>query len=67
MTIPYVGPINAVAIAYVMEDPKFYKNGRQFAAYAGFAPKHTGTGGETKILGAPINLRSTKKNIRLIL
>ena len=51
MTIPYVGPINAVAIAYVMEDPKFYKNGRQFAAYAGFAPKHTGTGGETKILG----------------
>ena len=51
MTIPYIGPVNSVAISYVMEDSSCFKNGRQFASYAGLSPKHTGTGGEIRILG----------------
>ncbi len=51
LTIPYVGIINAYALSYVMEDPKYYKNGRQFASHAGVTPSFTGTGGETHILG----------------
>ena len=42
MTIPYIGPVNSVAISYVMEDSSCFKNGRQFASYAGLSPKHTG-------------------------
>ena len=42
LTIPYIGPINAYALAYVMEDPKYYKNGREFAARAGTTPSFTG-------------------------
>lgn len=49
--MPYIGPINAYALAYVMEDPKYYKNGREFAARAGTSPSFTGTGGEVRILG----------------
>lgn len=51
MTIPFIGPVSATAIEYVMEDPTFYANGRQFAAYSGFAPRHTGTGGKITIVG----------------
>lgn len=51
MSIPYIGSINAYALSYVMEDPKFYKNGREFAARAGTTPSFTGTGGEIRILG----------------
>ena len=51
MTMPYIGPVNAYALAYVMEDPKYYKNGREFAAKAGISPSFTGTGGEVRILG----------------
>ena len=51
MTIPYIGPVNSVAISYVMEDSSCFKNGRQFASYVGLSPKHTGTGGEIRILG----------------
>lgn len=51
MTMPYIGPVNAYALAYVMEDPKYYKNRREFAAKAGISPSFTGTGGEVRILG----------------
>ena len=51
MSIPYIGSINAYALSYVMEDPKFYKNGREFAARVGTTPSFTGTGGEIRILG----------------
>mgnify|MGYP000600432305 CR=1 FL=1 len=46
MTIPYVGPVTAAALYAVMYRPENFKNSRQFAAYAGFAPAHTGTGGK---------------------
>ena len=52
MTIPYVGPITALALANVMADPALFKNGRQFADYCGETPYHTGTGGKVTILGS---------------
>ncbi len=51
MTIPYVGPICAVALENVMVDPANFGNGRQFADYCGLAPYHTGTGGKVSVLG----------------
>ena len=51
MTIPYVGPIAAAAIAIYMEDPSYFKNGRQFTALCRMVPYHTGTGGKVEILG----------------
>lgn len=51
MSIPFIGGVSATVLEYVMEDPSFYRNGRQFAAYCGFAPRHTGTGGKTTVLG----------------
>lgn len=51
MTIPYVGPITALAFANVMADPALFKNGRQFADYCGETPYHTGTGGKVTVLG----------------
>ena len=51
MTIPYVGPITALAFVNVMADPALFKNGRQFADYCGEAPYHTGSGGKVTILG----------------
>ena len=38
-------------IEYVMEDPSLFGNGRQFAAYGGFTPRHTGTGGKITVMG----------------
>ena len=53
MTIPYVGPVTAAALYAVMYRPENFKNSRQFAAYAGFAPAHTGTGGKIIMGGIP--------------
>ena len=51
MTIPYVGPICAFALANSMVDPANFDSARQFADYCGFAPYHTGTGGKVRVLG----------------
>lgn len=51
MTIPYIGSICSMALAFVMDDPGNFKNGRQFADYCGMAPYHTGTGGKVKVMG----------------
>lgn len=32
-------------------DPKQFKNGRNFAAWLGLVPRHSGTGGKNRILG----------------
>ena len=53
MTIPFIGPVAALAIATVMACPDNFGNGRQFADYCGFAPCHTGTGGKVAVLGLP--------------
>ena len=51
MTVPSIGLVSATVLEYVMEDPSFYRNGRQFSAYSGFAPRHAGTGGKIAVLG----------------
>ena len=35
----------------MMGDPKAFKSGREFAAFAGLVPRQVGTGGRVKLLG----------------
>ena len=49
--IPGVGPLTATATVAAMGDPKAFKSGRQFAAWLGLVPRHTGTGGRVRLLG----------------
>jgi transposase len=44
-SIPGVGLITSTAIVSSVADPKQFKNGRHFAAWAGLVPRHSGTGG----------------------
>ncbi len=50
-TIPGVGPVTATAILAAGNDPKDFKNGRQFAAWLGLVPKQYSTGGKTTLRG----------------
>jgi len=47
--IPGVGLLTA-AVA-MLGDGKAFRSGRQFAAYVGLVPRHTGTGGKLRMLG----------------
>jgi transposase len=47
MTIPCVGILSATALACEVSDPSRFKNGREFAAFLGLVPRHSGTGGKT--------------------
>jgi transposase len=49
--IPGVGPLTATAAVAIMGDAKAFKSGREFAAFAGLVPRHTGTGGRIRLLG----------------
>ena len=49
--IPGVGLLGATAAIAAMGDPKSFKSGREFAAWLGLVPRHTGTGGKVRILG----------------
>jgi len=49
--IPGVGLLTATAAVAMLGDGKAFRNGRQFAAYVGLVPRHTGTGGKLKLLG----------------
>lgn len=49
--IPGVGLLTATAAVVAMGDPKSFKSGREFAAWLGLVPKHTGTGGRIRMLG----------------
>lgn len=49
--IPGVGPLTATAAVALMGDAKAFKSGREFAAFAGLAPRQTGSGGRIKLLG----------------
>jgi len=44
-----VGPLSASALRVKVADPRDFTNGRNFAAYLGTAPGHSGTGGKVKI------------------
>ena len=49
--IPGVGVLTATAAVAAMGDPKVFKSGREFAAWLGVVPRHTGTGGRVQVLG----------------
>jgi transposase len=49
-TIPGVGPITATAVIAQIGNGRDFKNGREYAAYLGLVPRHSGTGGKTKNL-----------------
>lgn len=44
-----VGQLGASALRVKVADPREFGNGRQFAAYLGLAPGHSGTGGKVRI------------------
>ena len=49
--IPGVGVLSATAAVAAMGDPKVFKSGREFAAWLGVVPRHSGTGGRVQVLG----------------
>ena len=49
--IPGVGLLTATAAVAAMGDPKSFRSGREFAAWLGLVPRHTGTGGRIRMLG----------------
>ena len=50
-TIPGVGVLTATAAVATMGDPAAFRCGREFAAWLGLVPRHTGTGGRVRMLG----------------
>jgi transposase len=51
MTIPGVGLLTATATSAAMGCADAFSSGREFAAWLGLVPAHTGTGGKTRMLG----------------
>jgi len=49
MKIPGVGPLTASAAVAVVGDAKAFRNGRQFAAWAGLVPRQHSSGGKTQL------------------
>ena len=49
--IPGVGVLTATAVVAAMGDPTAFRSGREFAAWLGPVPRHTGTGGRVRMLG----------------
>ena len=50
---PGVGPITAATMLVLLCNPEAFKNGREFAAYIGLAPKSTGSGGKNVVTHIP--------------
>ena len=49
--IPGVGLLTATASVATMGDARAFRSGREFAAFLGLVPRHSGTGGRVKLLG----------------
>ena len=49
--IPGVGLLGATAVMAMMGDPAAFRSGREFAAWLGLVPRHSGTGGRVRMLG----------------
>jgi transposase len=49
--IPGVGLLTATAAVATMGDARAFRSGREFAAFVGLVPRHSGTGGRVKLLG----------------
>ena len=46
-----VGVLTATAAVAMMGDPAAFRSGREFAAWLGLVPRHSGTGGRVRMLG----------------
>lgn len=51
LQMPGVGMLTATAVSATMGQASAFKSGREFAAWLGLVPAHTGTGGKTRMLG----------------
>ena len=51
VTIPGIGILTATALVASIGNAKFFRNGRQLAAYLGLVPKQRSTGGKSTLLG----------------
>lgn len=51
MSLPGIGPVSSSIVFACMGDPNNFKNGKQFAAYLGLAPKEHSSGGKQCLLG----------------
>src|SRR5580658_10635269 len=49
--IPGVGPLSSTAVLATIGDARTFRSGRQFAAFLGLVPRHSGTGGRVRLLG----------------
>ena len=49
--VPGVGGLSATAAVAAMGDPGAFRSGREFAAWLGLVPRHSGTGGRVRMLG----------------
>ena len=49
--IPGVGMLTATAAVAAMGDPASFRSGREFAAWLGLVPRHSGSGGRVRTLG----------------
>ena len=49
--IPGVGTLTATAAVAAMGDPASFRSGREFAAWLGLVPRHSGSGGRVRTLG----------------
>jgi len=51
LEVPGVGLLTATSIVAAVGDAKEFRSGREFAAWLGVVPRHSGTGGRVRILG----------------
>ena len=49
--IPRVGLLGATPLVAMIGDPAAFRSGREFAAWLGLVPRHSGTGGRVRMLG----------------
>ena len=50
--IPGVGLLGTTALVAMMGDPAAFRSGREFAAWLGLVPRHSGTGGRVRMLAS---------------
>ena len=62
--IPGVGPFTAAVAVAIMGDPGAFRSGREFAAFLGLVPRHSGTGGRVRIHETG-SARSLQENNRI--
>lgn len=51
LAVPGIGLLSATALVAAMGDPHAFRSGREFAAWLGLVPRHSGTGGRVRTLG----------------